>query len=92
MGEQAGTRSEPRYTLGLADLLLSYNVLRPGSRSLLENLLANGESFSADEQNPGKYIFTPAPRDGGSEEEPEGEDGEIMPARRRFGRYADDDE
>ena len=93
MGEQAGTRAEPRYTLGLGDLLLSYNVLRPGSRSLLENLLENGENFNADEQNPGKYIFTPAPREeGSSEEETVGEDGEILPTRRRFGRYADDDE
>lgn len=93
MGEQAGTRSEPRYTLGLSDLLLSYNVLRPGSRSLLESLLENGENFTPDAQNPGKYLYTPAPRDeSGSEEETVGEDGESLPARRRFGRYADDDE
>ncbi len=94
MGEQAGTRSDPRYTLSLGDLLLSYNVLRPGSRSLLESLLVNGESFSPDEQNPGKYVFIPAPREGGSEEGAEGEegDGDLQPARRRFGRYADDDE
>ncbi|MEI7770654.1 MAG: hypothetical protein WCI67_11720, partial [Chloroflexales bacterium] len=92
MGEQSGTRTEPRYTLGLSDLLLSYNILRPGSRSLLENLLENGENFSPDEQNVGKYVFTPAPREDGGEEETVGEDGEALPARRRFGRYTDDDE
>ncbi len=93
MGEQIGNRGEPRYTLDIGGLLLSYNVLRPGSRSLLEHLLENGENFSADEASPGRYVFTPPPSDGSdSTEEAEGEDGDVQPARRRFGRYTDDDE
>jgi hypothetical protein len=95
MGDQVGTRSEPSYTLGLSELLLAYNVLRPGSRSLLESLLTNGEHFSADASKAGQYVYTPAPRDGGAEEaaEADEDDESLQPTRRRFGgRYADDDE
>ncbi|NTW00600.1 MAG: hypothetical protein HGA19_04740 [Oscillochloris sp.] len=93
MGDQAGTRSEPRYTISITDLLLAYNVLRPGSRSLLENLLEHGENFSVDADRPGRFIFTPAPQDESDEEaNDETEDEDMLPARRRFGRYADDDE
>ncbi|MBX0327250.1 hypothetical protein K2Z83_06090 [Oscillochloris sp. ZM17-4] len=95
MGEQVGSRSEPRYSISMDDLLLSYNVLRPGSRNLLEHLLENGEAFSADEANAGRYTFTPPQSEGGaSADEPEdsGEGEDLQPARRRFGRYTDDDE
>ncbi|EFO81697.1 hypothetical protein OSCT_0442 [Oscillochloris trichoides DG-6] len=91
MGEQVGSRSEPRYTLGLDDMLLAFNVLRPGSRSLLEHLLAHSDPFSSEAD--GRYLFTPAPReDEDTAEEVEDEEGNLQPTRRRFGRYSDDDE
>ncbi|NTV62510.1 MAG: hypothetical protein HGA65_03095, partial [Oscillochloris sp.] len=71
----------------------AYNVLRPGSRSLLENLLEHGENFSLDVSSPGRYVYVPALQDGSSDDEAaEDEDGDLQPTRRRFGRYSDDDE
>ncbi len=91
MGEQVGSRHEPSYTLSMDDMLLAFNVLRPGSRSLLEDLLAQNEPFSSTED--GRYAFTPAPRDDhGEDEEETEEEEELQPTRHRFGRYSEDDE
>lgn len=93
MGDQVGTRSEPRYTLDMDALLMAYNVLRPGSRSLIEGLLATSDSFSPDEEHPGNFIFTPAPLDtGDGDADDEDDDDDLIPARNRFGRYSTDDE
>ncbi|WP_129626400.1 hypothetical protein [Candidatus Oscillochloris fontis] len=90
MGEQVGSRSEPRYLLAMDDLLLAFNVLRPGSRSLLEQLLAHSDPFSNHAD--GRYLFTPAPRDEDNTPEEVVEEEDLQPTRRRFGRYSDDDE
>lgn len=94
MGEQIGTRSEPRYAITMDDLLMGFNVLRPGSKALLTHLLEHGEAFSPDETTPGLFIYAPPPSD--EEEEPEEEDEELLeevqPARRRRGGRYDEDE
>lgn len=95
MGDQAGTRSEPRYAVSLDDLQMGFNVLRPGSRALLLHLLESGEEFSADEHTRGLFFYTPArSADAGDEDEDEETtaDEEIQPTRRRYGGRYDEDE
>jgi hypothetical protein len=94
MGEQVGTRSEPRYAISMDDLLMGYNVLRPGSRALLVHLLEHGEAFSPDETTPGLFIYAPAPSGEEEEQQEEGEEllEEVQPARRRRGGRYDEDE
>jgi hypothetical protein len=95
MGDQVGTRSEPRYAVTLGDLRMGFNVLRPGSRALLLHLLENGEEFSADEGTPELYYYTPA-RSFEARDEDEDEntvaDEDIQPTRRRYGGRYDEDE
>jgi hypothetical protein len=94
MGEQVGTRSEPRYAITMDDLLMGFNVLRPGSRALLSHLLEHGEDFSADESTPGLFVYAPAPSDSEAEPEQEGEEllEDVQPTRRRRGGRYDEDE
>jgi len=92
MGDQVGTRSEPRYAITLDDLMVAYNVLRPGSRAFLQSLLASGEHFTADETTPGLYYYTPAPSDVDEPEEEEEELQDLQPTRRRYGGRYDEDE
>jgi hypothetical protein len=94
MGEQVGTRSEPRYAISFDDLLMGFNVLRPGSRALLNQLLEHGEEFSADDSTPGLFNYTPARsavEEGESEQEEELEQ-DLQPTRRRRGGRYDEDE
>jgi hypothetical protein len=75
------------------ELLMGFNVLRPGSRALLTHLLEHGEEFSPDETTPGLFVYAPAPS---GEEQPEEGDEELVedvqPARRRRGGRYDEDE
>jgi hypothetical protein len=100
MGEQVGSREAPRYAISLSEIFVAYNVLRPGSRALIEALLAQNSQFEADPDTPGLFFYTPAV--GAADDEEEGEEEEetaeetlldLQPTRRRYGgRYADDDE
>ncbi|NJM07000.1 hypothetical protein HC891_13695 [Candidatus Gracilibacteria bacterium] len=91
IGEQLGTRSEPRYMSTLDELLIGYTVLRPGSQTLLSQLLRDGDDYEADEATPGVYYFTPEPKaDADSDDDDEGEDEELS-ARGRYSRYEDDE-
>ena len=96
IGDQIGTPDAPRYALTLDDLFVAYNVLRPGSRALLQSLLEHSPDFSADEATPGRYYYTPAPSETVEEEEEAEEPGEaveeIQPTRRRYGARYDEDE
>jgi hypothetical protein len=93
VGEQLGSRSEPRYRSSIDELLLGYTVLRPGSRSLLKQLLQDGEDYEADETTPGVYYFMPEPKaDDEDEDEDEDEDGDDrISTRGRYNRYEDDE-
>ena len=96
LGEQVGTPAAPRYAISMGDLLMGYNVLRPGSRALLEALLANNDEFEPDEGTPGLFYYAPA-RSAQDAEEEDGEEEEpiadVQPTRRRYGgRYTEDDE
>lgn len=93
-GDPVGTRESPRYALTLDEIFVAYNVLRPGSISLLRSLLAAGDAFSADENTPGLFYFTPEKTAAARSDDEEGEESEemIQPTRRRYGRYSDDDE
>jgi hypothetical protein len=93
MGDQVGTRSEPRYAVSMGDLLMGFNVLRSGSRALLTHLLDAGEEFSADESNPDLYYYTPTRAAGAAEEDEEETPAEdVQPTRRRYGGRYDEDE
>ena len=98
MGDQVGTRSEPRYTISMDDLLMGFNVLRPGSEALLKHLIESGDEFSADETTPSLISYTPARSE--AEAEPEAEEpvegaeatSDVQPTRRRYGGRYDEDE
>lgn len=95
LGEQVGSRAEPRYAINLDDLMMGYNTLRPGSKALLNSLLAHSDEFEADEATPGLFYYTPAPgtQPAADEDEEEEPIADLQPTRRRYGgRYAEDDE
>ncbi len=96
LGEQVGTRAQPRYSITMDDLIMGYNVLRPGSKALINSLLGHGAEFEADETTPGLFYYTPAPGTKPAEETDEESEEtvtDVQPTRRRYGgRYTEDDE
>jgi hypothetical protein len=91
LGEAIGTRSEPQYRVNFDQLYVAYNVLRPGSRPLLQALLDGNELFEFEDD--AHLIYTPPPRNVDTDEEEEDEEDEGMQlTRRRLPRYEDDDE
>jgi hypothetical protein len=61
LGEQMGRRDEPHYWLGLDDLVIAYNVLRPASRSFVHSLLEGNDEYSPDPSTPEAYYYKPVP-------------------------------
>jgi hypothetical protein len=96
MGEQVGTRSEPRYAITMDELLMGFNTLRPGSEALLVQLLESGDAFSADENTPGLFTYTPerseADEDEDEDETTSTQPADLQPTRRRYGGRYDEDE
>ena len=98
MGDQVGRREAPSYAVSIDDLFMAYNVLRPGSRKLLQALIAQNDQFEPDPLKPGRFLYTPTVGVAAAEEEEE--ESTIQeptagrqPTRRRYGgRYTDDDE
>lgn len=95
IGDQVGTPEAPRYAVTLDELVVAFNVLRPGSRAFLTTLLEHGQDFSADESTPGHFYYTPAPSDDAEDEEADEADEtleEMPPTRRRYSDLYDEDE
>jgi predicted DNA-binding transcriptional regulator AlpA len=98
MGDQVGSREAPSYAVSMDDLFVAYNVLRPGSRKLLQALITQNDQFEPDPLKPGRFLYTPTV--GVAAEEEVEEESTIpeptvgrQPTRRRYGgRYTDDDE
>lgn len=99
IGEQGGDRAAPHYRVTFDDLVIAFNVLRPGSRTLLSQMIERSDEFESDPARPDAFLYTPPAGTESAEEEEEDEEGTddlrggMQPTRRRYGgRYGDDDE
>ncbi len=75
MGNPIGSRGAPQYRVGLDDLLVAINVLRPMTMSYLKTLLEADPVYAADPENEQDYIYTPVP---GGETDEEETDEDVM--------------
>ncbi len=76
LGENLGTRAEPRYQIDLDTLLLAFTVLRPASRPYVLDLIERDTAVTVAEGSSNRFIYTPEREETHDPDADEADDGE----------------
>ena len=73
LGENLGTRAEPRYQIELGTLVLAFTVLRPTSRPYVLDLIERDPAIVVADDNPNIFIYTPERKEASDADTDEGD-------------------